>query len=81
LVHNQSHISILGLNLGLCDENPTVRANDMARIHLLRMIILINARHVAHTEETTDAYEVLVENLMAKDCLGDLRINGMIILK
>jgi hypothetical protein len=81
LVHHQSHINILGLNLGLVDENPTARVNDMARIHLVGMIILAKARQVANLEETTDAYKVFVENLMAKDYLGDLRINGVLILK
>lgn len=53
----------------------------MARIRLLRMIKITKAKQVANIKETTDAYRILVENFMAKDCLGDLSINVNMMLK
>jgi hypothetical protein len=45
------------------------------------MIKITKAKQVANIKETTDAYRILVENFMAKDCLGDLSINVNMMLK
>jgi hypothetical protein len=39
------------------------------------------AEHIARTGETRNAYKILAKNLKGKDYLGDIDVDGRIILK